>query len=154
MTAQRLRQFLGEWTPEWVKQLTRHRDLGTCFATGVSALAVGSSLLIKWQDGNGTFAAMGGGALGWIVGVLMSPYPREEKQFERLSKGLAGVIAGSAGVKLWDAASKLSKEEIRNQEVLRTAAFFVVALMMTTVRVFIARTYSPAEREERRASGK
>ena len=36
--------------------------------------------------------ALVGTALGWAVGILLALYPEEQKRFQRLSKGIAGLL--------------------------------------------------------------
>ena len=57
-------------------------------------------LLVIWRDSMILLGALVGTALGWAVGVLLAPYPQEQKHFHRLSKGVAGFLGGYVAAKL------------------------------------------------------
>ena len=74
--------------------------LTTSFTTAAVFAICLVTLLVIWRDSMILLAALIGTALGWAVGILLAPYPEEQKRFQRLSKGIAGFLGGYIAAKL------------------------------------------------------
>jgi hypothetical protein len=89
-----------------------------------------------------------GTALGWAVGILLAPYPEEQKRFQRLSKGIAVFLGGYVAAKL-DRVFDLLVDKtgggplIFNLRVVRSLSVGIACLLVASVTVFVARTYFP-----------
>jgi uncharacterized membrane protein YccC len=68
--------------------------LTTSFTTAAVFAICLVTLLAIWRDAMALLAALIGTAIGWAVGILLAPYPEEQKRFQRLSKGIAGFLTG------------------------------------------------------------
>lgn len=58
------------------------------------------ALLVIWRDSMVWLGALVGAALGWAIGILLAPYEEEQKRFQRLSKSIAGFLAGYVAAKI------------------------------------------------------
>lgn len=91
-------------------------------------------------------SALVGTALGWAVGILLAPYRSEQKQFHQLSKGILGFVTGFVAAKLDRVFDLLvDKREgdpmILHSRFVRSFGMALVCFVVTTVTVFVARTY-------------
>ena len=109
--------------------------------------AIGSIvLLVIWRDSMVWLGALVGAALGWAIGILLAPYDEEQKRFQRLSKGIAGFLAGYVAAKT-DRIFELLIDKtgggplIFNLRVVRSLSMGVACLLVACVTVFVARTY-------------
>lgn len=104
------------------------------------------TLLAIWRDAMALMAALIGTALGWSVGILLAPYPEEQKRFQRLSKGIAGFLGGYVAAKL-DRVFDLLLDKtagvplILNLRLVRSLSVAVACLLVASLTVFVARTY-------------
>lgn len=104
------------------------------------------TLLAIWRDAMALMAALIGTALGWSVGILLAPYPEEQKRFQRLSKGIAGFLGGYVAAKL-DRVFDLLLDKtagvplILDVRVVRSLSVAVACLLVASLTVFVARTY-------------
>jgi hypothetical protein len=114
------------------------------FATGLLLFAVMVGLLWRWLDSYSVLAALTGAPIGWALGILLAPYPEEAKKFNRWSKGLFGFLGGVAFTKVSDAFATLSASDktlLWNELLIRRALVGFVTLLVTTIVVFVARSY-------------
>src|SRR5437899_1585278 len=74
--------------------------LMTSFTTAAVFAICLVTLLVIWRDAMALLAALTGTASGWAVGILLAPYPEEQKRFQRLSKGIAGFLTGYVAAKI------------------------------------------------------
>ena len=120
--------------------------LTTSFATAAVFAICLVMLLVIWRDSMILLGALVGTALGWAVGILLAPYPEEQKRFQRLSKGIAGFLGGYVAAKL-DRVFDLLMDKtgggplILNLRVVRSLSIAVACLLVASVTVFVARTY-------------
>jgi hypothetical protein len=120
--------------------------LTTSFTTAAVFAICLVILLVIWRDSMILLGALVGTALGWAVGILLAPYPEEQKRFQRLSKGIAGFLGGYVAAKL-DRVFDLLVDKtgggplILNLRVVRSLSVAVACLLVASVTVFVARTY-------------
>ena len=120
--------------------------LTTSFATAAVFAICLVVLLAIWRDGMALLAALTGTAIGWAVGILLAPYPEEQKRFQRLSKGIAGFLTGYVAAKIDRIFDLLTDKTggvplILNLRVVRNLSIAVACLMVASVTVFVGRTY-------------
>jgi len=120
--------------------------LTTSFTTAAVFAICLVSLLVIWRDAMALLAALIGTALGWAVGILLAPYPEEQKRFQRLSKGIAGFLGGYVAAKLDRIFDLLMDKSgggplILNVRVVRGLSVGIACLLVASVTVFVARTY-------------
>ena len=120
--------------------------LTTSFATAAVVAICLVTLLAIWRDSMVLLGALLGTALGWAVGILLAPYPEEQKRFQRLSKGIAGFLGGYVAAKM-DRVFDLLMDKtgggplILNLRVVRGLSVGIACLVVASVTVFVARTY-------------
>jgi|SRR5215469_3912675 len=120
--------------------------LATSFTTAALFAVCLIALLMIWRDSMVLLGALVGTALGWGVGLLLAPYPEEEKRFQRLSKGIAGFLGGYVAAKI-DRVFDLLMDKtgggplIFNLHVVRSLSVGIACLLVSSVTVFVARTY-------------
>ena len=120
--------------------------LTTSFITAALFAICLVTLLVIWRDSMVLLGALVGTALGWAVGILLAPYPEEQKRFQRLSKGIAGFLGGYVAAKL-DRVFELLVDKtgggplILNLRVVRSLSVAIACLLVASVTVFVARTY-------------
>jgi hypothetical protein len=120
--------------------------LTTSFASAAVFASCLVTLLVIWRDGMILLGALVGTALGWAIGILLAPYPEEQKGFQRLSKGIAGFLGGYVAAKL-DRVFDLLMDKtgggplILNLRVVRSISVGIACLIVASVTVFVARTY-------------
>jgi len=121
--------------------------LTTSFVTAAVFTICVVILLAIWRDSMILLGALIGTALGWAVGILLAPYPEEQKRFQRLSKGIAGFLGGYVAAKidrvfdlLMDKSSG-STPLILNLRVVRSLSVAAACLVVASVTVFVGRTY-------------
>jgi hypothetical protein len=120
--------------------------LTTSFATAAVFAICLVILLVIWRDSMILLGGLVGTALGWAVGILLAPYPEEQKRFQRLSKGIAGFLGGYVAAKL-DRVFDLLVDKtgggplILNLRVVRSLSIGIACLVVASVTVFVARTY-------------
>ena len=120
--------------------------LTTSFATATVFVICLVTLLVIWRDAMALLAALTGTAIGWAVGILLAPYPEEQKRFQRLSKGIAGFLTGYVAAKIDRVFDLLTDKTggaplILNLRLVRSLSIAVACLLVATVTVFVARTY-------------
>jgi len=120
--------------------------LTTSFITAALFAICLVTLLVIWRDAMALLAALIGTAIGWAVGILLAPYPEEQKRFQRLSKGIAGFITGYVAAKIDRVFDLLTDKAggaplILNLRVVRSLSIAVACLLVASVTVFVARTY-------------
>lgn len=120
--------------------------LTTSFATAAVFVLCMIVLLVIWRDAVALLAALIGTTLGWAVGILLAPYPEEQKRFQQLSKGIAGFLGGYVAAKLDRVFDLLMDKSggaplILNLRVVRNLSVAVACLLVASLTVFIARTY-------------
>jgi len=120
--------------------------LTTSFATATAFVICLVTLLVIWRDAMALLAALTGTAIGWAVGILLAPYPEEQKRFQRLSKGIAGFLTGYVAAKIDRVFDLLTDKTggaplILNLRLVRSLSIAVACLLVATVTVFVARTY-------------
>jgi hypothetical protein len=108
------------------------------------AILVGLSLVISWPDSDRIATSLSllvlGAVSGWLFGVVVSPYDRDERsEFSSYAKyastAVGGYIAGKADTVLSQVASLDALGTVR---VTGTASAFIV----TTIIVFAFRRYA------------
>jgi hypothetical protein len=120
--------------------------LTTSFATAAVFAICLVILLVIWRDSMILLGALVGTALVWAVGILLAPYPEEQKRFQRLSKGIAGFLGGYVAAKL-DRVFDLLVDKtgggplILNLRVVRSLSIGIACVVVASVTVFVARTY-------------
>jgi hypothetical protein len=120
--------------------------LTTSFATAAVFAICSVILLVIWRDSMILLGALVGTALVWAVGILLAPYPEEQKRFQRLSKGIAGFLGGYVAAKL-DRVFDLLVDKtgggplILNLRVVRSLSIGIACVVVASVTVFVARTY-------------
>jgi hypothetical protein len=125
-----------------VENLKLTTSFVTTFVFAVTVVCV----LVAWRDARVLVWALVGTALGWAVGILLAPYPEEQKRFQQLSKGIAGFVTGFVAGKL-DRIFDLLVDKKEGDPVILHSRFvrgFGIALscfLVTTITVFVARTY-------------
>ena len=125
--------------------------LTTSFTTAAVFAICLIALLVIWRDAMALLAALIGTALGWAVGILLAPYPEEQKQFQRLSKGIAGFLSGYVAAKIDRVFDLLLDKSggvplILNLRVVRNLSVAVACLLVASVTVFVARAYLQASK--------
>lgn len=65
----------------------------TSWSAGIACAAI-LALLIVFRDLYGALACVPGALLGWLMGVLLSPYKQEKELFEGYGKSIAAFITG------------------------------------------------------------
>jgi hypothetical protein len=120
--------------------------LTTSFVTALLLAICLVTLLAIWRDTMALLAALIGTALGWAVGILLAPYPEEQKRFQRLSKGIAGFLTGYVAAKIDRVFDLLIDKAggmplILNLRVVRSLSIAIACLVLASVTVFVARTY-------------
>jgi hypothetical protein len=116
-------------------------------AAAFFALIIGGLLYSIW-DRYATLSAALGAAAGWWTGVVLAPYPEEEKKFQGWSKAFTGFLGGITVTKLDQAFNKLGddKKSFVFQEVfLGRCGMAALAFLTVSVAVFVFRTYSDEE---------
>lgn len=110
-------------------------------------------LLIAWWDDIALLAAVVGVALGWATGILLAPYHVEQKRFRQLSKGIAGFLSGYAVGKI-DRVFDLLLDKVDGTPAVlhlrlqRTFWVSFACFVVTSVAVFVARTYGAVTEED------
>jgi hypothetical protein len=120
------------------------------FATALLLLCVLVGLLWHWWDSYSVLAALTGAPIGWALGILLAPYPEEAKKFNRWSKGLFGFLGGVAFTKVSDAFATLSASDeslLWNEPLIRRVLVAFATLLVTTIVVFVARSYPDYDEE-------
>jgi hypothetical protein len=118
----------------------------TSFATAAVFAICIIVLLVIWRDAMALLAALIGTGLGWAVGILLAPYPEEQKRFQQLSKGIAGFFGGYVAAKMDRIFDLLLDKSggvplILNLRLVRNLSVTVACLLVASVTVFVARTY-------------
>lgn len=130
---------------ELLDNLRASPKLTTSFATA-AVFAICIIVLVIWRDAMALLAALIGTGLGWAVGILLAPYPEEQKRFQRLSKGIAGFLTGYVAAKIDRVFDLLTDKTsgvplILNLRVVRSISVGIACLLVASVTVFVARTY-------------
>lgn len=84
-----------------------------------------------------------GGLLGWLVGIILSPYAGEEKEFSKLATGISGFVSGYALTKV-DEIWKMFMDQkgYTNPAYGQRIAFAVAGFLLVLVLTFVTRRYS------------
>jgi hypothetical protein len=102
-------------------------------------------LLIDWGSSRATLSALFGSLLGWATGILIAPYPEEERRFASMSKTVFGFAAGLLVANIdrlfalfanENATTSVGKDSVGMDVVLAICCFTLV-----TIAVFVFRTY-------------
>jgi hypothetical protein len=125
-------------TRKFVKLGAITRVLGVTTVVLVISLA----LLCIWKDSNIVAAALSGGVLGWLIGMLLSPKITESERFDGWAKGIAGFATGTLFTKLIDGIDKLAPGSIWNQDVLHRTSMFFIWLIVALINSFVWREYN------------
>jgi hypothetical protein len=123
--------------------LKTNRKLALSLGSAVGAGLVIVVLLIDWFSSRATLSALSGSLAGWATGILLAPYPEEEKHFSRISKAIFSFIAGLAVGKIdtllaWLASPVTTGKDSNGMDLVLGACCF----MLATIAVFVSRTYS------------
>jgi hypothetical protein len=86
---------------------------------------------------------LAGGAFGWVIGIFISPLPKESKQFQSYAKAVAAGFSGYALAKIDPVLSELIKPQggIPLQNAFRFLGF-MVAFIIAMLGVFGWRRYT------------
>lgn len=94
-------------------------------------------------------AGIAGAALGWIVGILMSPYNHEQKMFSEVAKIGYGFLTGYVLSKVDPLINKLvgiDKTDL-NTNFIIVVTYFFASLITSIALTYISRAYWTRERE-------
>jgi cytochrome c biogenesis protein CcdA len=135
------------------EELRGNLRLTVSFVSAILFFLIIAGLLIAWRDDISLLAAVVGAALGWAAGILLAPYKVEEKRIRRLSKGIAGFLSGYA-VGKFDRVFDLLLDKtggppaVLSLRVQRTFWVSLACFVVTTVTVFVARSYGVVAEDE------
>lgn len=129
--------------------------IGVTFATAGLFFVVVVRLLFVWWDANPLLGAMIGMALGWAAGILLAPYEEEKGQFRRLSKAVAAFVSGYLVGKVDRIFDLLLEKTDKGARILepvvqRPLWIALICFLVTTVVVFVARTYWQVEEDKKK----
>jgi len=104
-------------------------------------------LLYHWRDWNAGLATVVGGLLGWLLGIMLSPFEPEKALFAGYAKAASAFATGFLVSKL-DRVFELiigksanDQSRLLSTEVWRHIVFFVCGLLLMTIYVFTCRHY-------------
>ena len=83
-----------------------------------------------------------GGAIGWVIGILISPFPDEKDQFQLYSKAVAAGISGYGIAKLDPIIHKLLEANVPHRaEIAFRLLGFLVTFIVAMLATFGSRRY-------------
>jgi hypothetical protein len=117
------RPFLGIDLNAWFGYICGAIVVGFClyFAATGSHKALDVSIIFT------------GLAIGWIIGMLASPEPKEADRFERFGKLIAGFLAGFVVSKvdlIWETLAK-EPSTFKDDELLERLLWFLIAVVVS-----------------------
>lgn len=126
-------------------------DLAIIFGYLFAVFAMVVDTLIAWQLEPPRAFNFGlcilGGSLGWMVGILLSPYPGETPRFNDYMKGISTLFSGYILAKLdcWfgDKSSVVIPMIVAGRMMV-----FAIAFIIFVILVFVTRTYVGSYRGE------
>jgi hypothetical protein len=98
------------------------------------------------------FAGIVGTAIGWIVGIIISPYNNEEKRFSELAKVVYGFLTGYVVSKVDPLLNKLLRKDEIDTTSLIVIAYFVSSLVLSIALTYITRSYWISIRKKYRST--
>jgi hypothetical protein len=110
-----------------VEEAAKNGDIGGAMITGIVFLGASIGFAVHYSDWHVVICGMCGAALGWITGLLTSPYSWKKDKFSGWPKGLAGFVTGTLFSKVTDLFGKLTepdKKVLWDEGVLRRAGMF------------------------------
>jgi hypothetical protein len=134
-----------------IKEILSKPKLSSSFlATGLWYLIV-FILLIHWQDSDLWMPMLIGTAAGWAAGVLLAPYKEEEERFQKISTAVSGIIGGyllGKADRVYDLLVDKGNDAplLKYTAIFRGLEIFVGCFVVSTLAVFVARTYWQVKR--------
>jgi hypothetical protein len=127
--------------------------IGSSYVVGTLAFA--ACLYFAWTGPSNVLQVLlclAGGALGWIIGILVSPLDAgEKKQFSDFAKALVALISGYLVGKV-DSLLQFASAAA-NEELLVRVLLFATCFLLTAQFTFVGRRYlrgSEAEQQRKR----
>jgi hypothetical protein len=130
--------------PALLKTLKEDTKLWVSFTSGALVYLTVIGFLIAWRISFPALAALLGAVIGWGAGVLLAPYPEEQRKFNGLARGIAGLLAGISLSELRNAIGALpqkNKSTLFGALALECYFVFLICLVTTAILVFVARSY-------------
>lgn len=119
----------------------------TCsFITAAVGYGITIALLLHWSSSDLVLATLLGLVCGWAAGILLAPYKEEATRFKGISKIVSGLIGGYLIGKADKVYELLTDKDhgapiLQNPMILRAFFLAVCTFLITTITVFVARTY-------------
>jgi hypothetical protein len=134
-------------------RLSANWKLTCSFATAAAGYVIAIGLLIHWGSSDLVLAALFGLVCGWAAGILLAPYSEEAKRFKDISKVASGLIGGYLLGKADKVYELLSDKDhgapiVQNPMIFRGLFIGGCIFLITTITVFVARTYWQAAEEK------
>jgi hypothetical protein len=118
--------------------------IGSSYVLGTAAFA--ACLYFAWTGSSPVLEVLlclGGGALGWVVGILITPLDAgETKQFSDFTKAVGAIISGYVIGKLDTWLQVAGLAAAGNYDLFITRGLlFVTCFLLTTLFTFVGRRY-------------
>lgn len=130
-------------------KLSRARDekAGLIGGFAIGGLALAGTFFCAWSISSGDkpgvdlLLFIAGGALGWLVGLLLSPFKEERGEFREWGRAIVTFLSGAIACKFADPLANLILQNRLTRMQLGEVLIFTDAFLICMLMVFVARRY-------------